>query len=423
MSPHLQRARLLREHNRHEEAVGLLHQHLAADPDDAQGHVELALNRLDMPGHRQLAVDDIQRAISLEPDTAWFHALHAVILSRLDREDAALAAADRALAIDPEHDFGWYAKALAHSGKSQWKEAEAAIRQALTLDPDNATYSNLLSHVLRMQNRLAESEQETMRRIARDPENAWSFANAGWSALQRHDVQTAENHFKEALRLDPEFEHAREGLKESFRARSPIYRLFLRWYFFMARHSESSQGIIAVAIIFGFRIVRKIAAAIHPMLLVAVVFAFYLFMFGTWIAKGLANFMLMKDPIARLSLDRGEKAEGLAVGVLFFSGLALLVGGMVAKLAFIAAAGTVLLAVTIPITMIFTNDSKKGQGVFTLCALGILALGFGGVMGFVRQPGLSFVEGAGEQLAFVLLLTAAVSWMAMIPALRRAKPD
>lgn len=423
MSALLQRARLLREHRRHDEAVASLYQHLASEPQDAQGHVELALNRLEIPGQRKQAIDDIRRAIALQPDTSFYHALHAIILCRLDEEAQGLVAAEQAIAIDPENDTGWYAKGLALAGLKRWKEAEVALRQALELDPDSESASNLLSHVLRMQNRLDESEEETKRRLARDPENAFSFSNAGWAALQRHKVQEAENLFREALRLDPEFEYAKLGLKESFRARSAFYRMFLRWSFFMQRFSEKNQNFILVGIVLGFRVIRKAVAAIHPMLLIPLFFVFYVFLFGTWLATGIANLLILKDRIARLSLDRSEKVEGIVVGGGFLLGLCLGIGGLAAQLPVLALSGAVMMLTAIPTSMVFTNASKLGRVVFGSFAVLSYLLGAAGIVSFVSDPANDLMKDGIVALIGPLMLTMIATWIAMIPALRKRNPE
>ncbi len=424
MTPEFVRAQLLREHGRHEEAVSLLMGHLSRHPEDGQAFIEMALNRARIPGAKALALEDAKKASGLAPDDPFPLSLQARILTDLNREKEALPFAERAIAMDPEQPFFWNTKAIALCGLSRWREAEEAARQALALDSDDETASNLLSHTLRLQNKLDESEEETRRRLARDPENAFSFANAGWAALQRRQVKEAESHFREALRLDPEMDHARAGLKESYRARSAFYRLFLRWAFFMQRFSQKHQLLIIIGIIFGFRILRALAANVHPLLIIPLALVYYLFLFGTWLAGGLANFLLLKDPVARLSLDRGEKTEGLVVGLLFFGGLLALIGGVAASMIPIALIGGALLVAAIPSTMIFTNPSPKGRLIFSACALAILGLGGKVAAALAANPGQDIDDsGAGGAFSLALLLAVAVTWLGSVPSLRQAKPS
>lgn len=423
MSAAFTRARMLRQHRRHEEAVALLLGHLAQEPDDPAAYLELALNRSEIPGAKKLALEDAKKATGLLPEHAFPLALQSNILSSLDREKEALPLAESAITLDPEDTYAWNAKTVALCGLSRWKEAEDNARRTLELDPDDETASNLLAHALRLQNKLEESSHESRRRLERDPENAFSFSNAGWAALQRRQVQEAENLFKEALRLDPELAHAKAGLKESYKARSGFYRLFLRWAFFMQRFNEKNRVFILIALVVGFRVVRGIAAAIHPLLVIPVVLVYYVFLFGTWLSSGIANLLILKDPVARMSLDPGEKAEGVVVGVLFVGGLALLTGGMAAGMIPLAVIGVTMMVAAIPSTLVFTNESRKGQLLFGGFMIAILGLGTFLALDLAAHPGQSIGGGnSSSAMMIAILLAVATTWLSAVPSLRQVKP-
>jgi tetratricopeptide (TPR) repeat protein len=386
--------------------------------------IELALNRSEIPGQLRQALDDARTASGLLPGEAFPLALQSRILSQLERPKDALPLAESAIALDPEFGFGWVSKCLALIGLNRWKEAEECARTALSLDSDDEFASNLLAHSLRMQNRLAESEDESKRRLARNPEDAFSFANAGWSALQRGDVKGAEGHFKESLRIDPEMEHARDGLKQSYRARSAFFRVFLKWSFFLQRFSANHQFAIIIGLIVGFRILRVLAASVHPLLVIPVALAYYLFVFGSWLSDGIANFLLLRDPVARLSLDRAEKVEGAAMGVFLVGGLVALVAGASMGMPPLVVGGGILMVTALPASMIFTNPSRIGQVVFSLIALAVLFMGAVMVYDVAVHPGRRILDGtAGSLYGIVLLLGLGSTWLAMIPALRKGRVD
>lgn len=402
----------------------MLHAHLGQYPDDPGAFIELALNRLEIPGAKALALEDARRATGLLPNDPFPQALQSRILSTLDREKEALPMAESAIALDPEDTYSWNAKTLALCGLHRWKEAEESANHALMLDPEDETASNLLAHALRLQNKLEESENESRRRLARDPENAFSFANSGWAALRRHQVKEAENFFKEALRLDAEMKFAKEGLKESYRARSSFYQLFLRWAFFMQRFNKKNRTLIVLGLVFGFRVVRMIAAAIHPLAVVPVVLIYYIFLFGTWLSSGIANMLILKDPVARMSLDREEKIEGVVIGLLFPGGLGLVIGGVASGMLPLAIAGGTMMMAAIPASLVFTNSSGKGRMVFGACMLAVL--GLGGFVAFDQalHPGQELGEGkSGSAFLLTLLITMGSTWLSMVPSLRRAKPE
>lgn len=423
MSSEFTRAQLLRERGRHPEAVATVLSHLARHPEDPHAFIELALNRMEIPGQLALALADAKTATGLLPGDSFPLSLQARILIQLEKPRLALELAESAIIIDPESGYAWNSKCLALIGESNWKEAETCARNALSLDADDATASNLLAHVLRLQNRLDESEAEANRRLARDPENAFSFANAGWAALQRGDVKAAEAHFKESLRINPEMEYARDGLKESYRARSAFYRMFLKWAFFMQRFSQSNRMAIIIGMIFGFKILRVLAASIHPLLVIPIALAYYLFLFGSWLSGGIANFLMLRDPVARLALDPAEKIEGGVIGTLFFGGLIALVAGFAIKIHPIAVIGGVMILTTLPASMIFTNPSNKGRIVFSVIGLSVLLLGILMALDVATHPGREIIaDQAATYSTYIILLVAGSSWLGMLDSLRKQDP-
>ena len=61
MSDHLlQRARLLRDHHRYDEAIAAIHQYLAADPDSFSAHYELAVARMLEGSNKTKALEDTE---------------------------------------------------------------------------------------------------------------------------------------------------------------------------------------------------------------------------------------------------------------------------------------------------------------------------------------------------------------------------
>lgn len=413
----LVRALHLRDLHRYEEAVALLVEHLARNPEHAAGHAELAATRLEMSGERGRALESIDAAVALEADNPTFHGLRALILSRLNRDREALAVAEAAIALDPDLELAWIAKGAALGGMSNWAEAEMASRKVLELNSDNDIAANQLSMFLRMQDRVEESQGGVKQRLERDPEDAFAHANAGWAALQRQDGGKAEEHFREALRLDPEFEYARVGLRESYKARSAFYRVYLRWVFFMQKHMQGKQVFIVIGLYLGFRFGHALLSAVHPLAAAALLTVYLLFAFWGWLASGIGHFLLLKDPVARLSLTTREKFDGLAVGGGFLGGLLLLVLGVMVLPLGVAFFGGALMAGAVPASMVFVNDSKLGRLVFGALACLVYAAGI--VILVQGQLGMAPLDGLGGRLFGLGILGAIGStWLAMVPGLR-----
>ncbi|MGC4013537.1 MAG: tetratricopeptide repeat protein [Luteolibacter sp.] len=422
MTSLLTRARQLRLHRRYEEAVAMLLQHLAAFPEDPSAFQELALCRMDIPGMMNEALSNARTAVGLQPGHPFPLILEAEILTRLDRDEESLAIANRALAIDPDYVPAWKVRAMAEGGLSRWKESEASVRKALALDPDDAGASNMLAHALRVQGRLDESEAENRRRLARDPENAFAFATTGWSSLQRGNVREAEGYFKEALRIDPNLKHAREGLKTAYRSRAWFYRIFLKWSLFLQRFSKQNRVGLLIGIYFGFRVLRYLAESVNVGLAMGLSAVYGFIIFGTWLADGIANLLVLRDPVARLSLDRSEKLEGLLIGGSFVIGLVTLVTGIVMNSNATIAAGLTFLLIGVPGSMLFNNLALPGRVAFSAATALVALFGLTASKAVLHADAEPFTESkAMPGMIFAFLVTMGCTWLSMVPALRRKR--
>ena len=88
---------------------------------------------------------------------------------------------------------------------------------------------------LHEQGRRGESAEIASAQLARDPEDAMAHYNRAYAHLSAGEQEEAEAHFLESLRLDSSNEAARIGMMEAIRARSELYRRFLRAYFWLRR--------------------------------------------------------------------------------------------------------------------------------------------------------------------------------------------
>jgi Flp pilus assembly protein TadD len=86
-----------------------------------------------------------------------------------------------------------------------WPAAEAALRRAIALDPNNVRAHVTLGHVLSQERR--QDEAETMMRRARElePLNALVHAMSSQMAFQGRDYRGALEHARQAIVVDPEF--------------------------------------------------------------------------------------------------------------------------------------------------------------------------------------------------------------------------
>lgn len=411
---------LLQDQGRLEEAEAIFRSVLTREPENDFVYCRLALCQLSQQGKKRIALDSIDTAIRLRADDGFYHSVRALVLSELRKGKDALASADRAVALDPESSFGLAAKATAYCAMDRWAEAEEWSRKALAADSDNAMAANLLTHSLRMLGRKGENAIAVEQLLAADPEDSFAHVNAGWSALQHGEHQKAETHFREALRLDPDSEMARDGLIESFRARSLFYRVYLSYCFFMQRFTGGKQWGIVIGIYIGYLVIRQVLEQVNPVIAAVFVFLWLALVMWVWLAPGVGNFLILLDRSARLALKPGERWQGVAVG------LGLLLGAIGTGLGFALdfppamLAGFGLVASTVPASMTFGNNSAKGRLVF------------GSITGFVylvtigvfiseslRHPAVELLATTQTFGGIAILAAILCTWLGNVRSLRQ----
>jgi tetratricopeptide (TPR) repeat protein len=359
---------LLQDQGRLVEAEACFYGVLAREPENDFVLGRLALCQMHQTGKKKVALASIDGAIRLRADEPFYHSLRSLILSDLRRGREALDSVDRALALDPDDSFTLSAKAAACCAMDRWAEGEEWSRRALAVDPDNGMAANLLAHTLRLQGKSELNAAAVARLLEADPEDSFAHVNAGWSSLHRGDRRQAEVHFREALRLDPESNAAREGLIESFRARSLFYRGYLAYSFFMQRFTGGKQWLIILGVYLGYRFSRTYLETIHPFSAATLAILWLGIVLWVWLAPGVGSFLILLDRSARLALKSGERYQGIAVGGGLALGIAATAAGFFTGYAPALLAGVGLVASTVPASLAFANDSRSGRIVFGVLA-------------------------------------------------------
>ena len=243
------------------------------------------------------------------------------------------AAAREAIRLDPE-DADYYALlASIRFQQQQWPDTLRYADAGLALDAGSITCANLRGMALVRLNRKEAAAETIQGTLARDPENAAAHANQGWALLHRGKPNEALVHFKEALRLKPDMEWARQGILEALRARNPVYRVMLNYFLWMSRLGQKARYGVLISLYILPRLLSAYARS-HPALapLAAVVFGVYLaFAFLTWTARPLFNVLLRVDPIGRYALSRRQIVSSNWVGSAFGLGVAAVLAGLLLR--------------------------------------------------------------------------------------------
>jgi tetratricopeptide (TPR) repeat protein len=418
MNDPIARALFFVRQGRFREAESYLRTAIQNDPDDPQGFFFLATCLMHDPDTRPEALSMIDQALRLRPTRAFYHAQRANILILLNRTKEALAEVERARSLAPDSPDSYLAESLVMLVLGKPQEAERAARQALALDPENEAAGDSLADALRMQGKLEESAEQIRGLLGRNPENPWTHASAGMLALQRGEVRAAETHFLSALRIEPEHREAREGLLHAFRARSPLYRAYLKYSFMMEKLGRTGRGLLVIGLLVLMQFANVIfVGRLAPigMILIAL---YCLFVLWIWVAKGVGNLFLLFDRFARIALRSDEKKEALAVGGGVLVGLALFAAGLLFKQISVIFAGLTLIAAAFPMSLVFTNRSKPGRVVFGLIS-GFVYLGGIFSLLLVVLPAGNAAGFATTLFGWTMILALITTWLGNVPALRR----
>ncbi|HXG10576.1 MAG TPA: tetratricopeptide repeat protein [Gemmataceae bacterium] len=315
MAQHFERALVLFEQSRYDLAERELRQELASDPDHPMAHALLALCLSERKQFAE-ATQEARRAVVLAPDQAFAHYALARVYYDRDRYDEAEEALDEAIRLDPENATYFSLRAGIRFERRDWQGAREAAEEGLRIDPEHPGCTNLRAMALVQLGRRDEAGATIEAALARDPENAVTHANQGWALLHAGDHAKAMEHFREALRLNPELDWARAGIVEALKARHLLYGLMLRYFLWMSRLSSTAQWGVIIGGYLGYRALRSLARNnpelapwVLPLLILYIVFAVL-----TWTASPLFNLLLRLNRFGRLALSREQIVASNWVG-------------------------------------------------------------------------------------------------------------
>jgi tetratricopeptide (TPR) repeat protein len=324
MNVHLGRAHVLLEQHRYDLAEKELRQAIARDPGDAVAHALLGV-ALSHQEDAQQAIECCRQAIGLAPDSAYCHYALAAVLHDHKRYEESRQAVDQAIELDPYSASAHALKAQLLLHARQWPGALAAAEEALAIDPEHTDATNLRAVALTKLGRRDEAGTTIEAALTRDPEDATTHANMGWTLLHGGQAHRAAEHFREALRLEPDNEWARMGIVEALKARNFVYRWFLRYVLWIS----SLKPMFQVALLIGAIVLIQLLVRLPeggPVFWAGVVLAiaYMLFAMTVWTAYPLFNLLLRFDRFGRLTLSDHQRWDST------WMGLALLAAGAMA---------------------------------------------------------------------------------------------
>ncbi|WCL50139.1 tetratricopeptide repeat protein [Leptospira sp. GIMC2001] len=379
---------------------------------------DLQLSRIGIliqQGNYKDAEKNIKNLLTNEPNNVELLSLLAEVYLQLSKYDQGIEIIQHAIGLEPTNPDLFYLKARLEISKEKYKEAEQSIQDAISLNPNDEYYYALDSQIkilrkkfelalelankalainpenilalnsrstaLLKLNRKKESFDTIDGALREDPNNAYTHANYGWSLLEKNEHARALEHFKEALLHDPNSGYAQLGMVQALKARYFLYRIFLKYSFWMERLSSGGQWAFIIGFYVLTRILKSVAKSyenLYPYLIPIVVIMGVL-AFSTWIITPISNLFLRLNRYGQFLLDSKEKLSSNLVGISLLIGIAsLLIGWYVEDMRFIPIGifGIVMMA---PLGVMFSASKSQTLLVgytILLAILGALSLYF-----------------------------------------------
>jgi len=304
----LSKVGILIQQKKFAEAERILKDLLAEDSNDIQyltllAEVNLQQDKFD------IARTIIDSAIGLSPDSPHLYYIKSRIAIHQDNYEEAEENIKRSIELDP-YDADYFAMlANFKLSRKKYEEALEIANEALEIDAENILALNTRSTSLLKLNRKEESFETIEGALREDPNNAYTHANFGWGLLEKGDHKKALQHFRESLKSNPNFEFAQAGMLEALKASNPLYRLFLKYSFWMSNLTSRYQWGVIIGFYVGFRVLRAIASSSESLrpYLTPLIIALALIAFSTWVMKPISNLFLRFNPYGQLLLKKSEK--------------------------------------------------------------------------------------------------------------------
>lgn len=375
MNAHATRGELLYTHGRYADAETEFRQALAESPEDAATLGMLAVTIAQQERYEE-ALATAREAVAHGPELGFAH--YALALVHLDREEVLKAklAIEEALRLEPGHPGFCATLARVHIMREEYARALTVLNQGLEEDPEHGACQNLKALVLTQLGRHNEARTTIQGQLERDPEDAMTHANQGWSLLHANRPKDAAGHFREALRLDPELDYARQGMLNSLRARNPLFRVLLAYALWMSRLSSGARWGVIIGGYLVYKIVYQAGKA-DPELrwwTTPVVVGYLLLIFLTWTGLPLTNLMLRLDKYARYLLSREEIRATNIVGVLLLLAAGCGIASWVTHMLVFGLAALMFLLLVIPVAQVFDQDATRERrilGGYTALLIGV----------------------------------------------------
>lgn len=371
-----QRAQLLYRQRRYAQAAQELRTGIPESGADADSYALLALCLANM-GELEEAAAEARRAVVDSPNSPFSHyAMSWVYFKSNKLQDAELSATE-AIRLSPMNPDYLALLANIQLRCDRPRECLETTGKCLSVVPDHAAASNLSAMALIKLGRKDEAAAVVSGTLNAHPDNALTHANQGWTRLHQGNYRAALESFREALRLDPDLDWARQGMLTALKARYPMYRWMLAYFLFMGRMSGRARWATTIGLIVVMQIFN-IAGQLSPslrapaMLLIA---AYGVFIFFSWTVNPFSNLLMQASPYGRYLLNSDQRESSSVAGIMLGAAAAVAVTAILMRSKALGYLALGLLLLLIPACALFHLPKGRQRitaGIFVIAVVGML---------------------------------------------------
>ena len=384
--------------SRYKDALDRFSKALEASPNDPEilYHQALCYIMLDQyEKAKQIGLSILAAA----PDDGYIHfLLSRIYLGIYDLKKAKKHIND-AISIYPYEAEFFGQKAALLLEESKHEEGIRTTDEGLAIDPNNKTCLNVKARLLTKLNRVEEASAITENLLDKDPENEFSHANTGWVELENGNHKKAFEHFAEALRLDPTYSYAREGMTTTLKAKNFLYRNYLKYEFWMSKKSSGQQWGVIIVIYLVYRFSTKLlSAADMNFLLIPVIILYMFFALGSWMMEPISNSILLTNVYGRYLLSKNELKSGISFIALLSLAIISLGGYFVLNVDHLLWMSIAFFAALVPVPRSFLKQNQRGRIAGFLTGIIMIA---------ISAVGFLFIDSSiGPSFAIIITLVA-----------------
>lgn len=368
------RAQFYINSRRYDEAENQLKLSLAQNPDDADSLNLLAYCCL-MQNKNKEALQHIETAIGQDPANANHFYIRAFI--RYDDGDYKPAETNilEALALDPTEPEYYSLLANIRIHTSRFKEGLEAADKGLSLDAENLSCLNARTIALLKLKNTGAAYTTIEKALGYNPNDSQTHTTFGYALLENGEAKLSLIHFREALRLNPSNDAARKGIIEAMKSRYLVYRLFLRYAFWLSRLKGNIQWGFIIGLYILIRLIDSIAGS-NPgtaPYLYPVIYIYAAFVVFTWLIMPISNLFLQLNKFGRFALNHTEKFYAKLIGILILTGILNIAGIMITQKAFFFNLAVLSITLCLPLAAMQHIERKSHkQGMYLVLGFMIL---------------------------------------------------